>query len=203
MNYIHNIYLNFNTEYYDFYEWKDSDNIYHINKIPIIKVSTNILKEIVSNKIKLNSSIYKQIENKTESKCKEYKTSLLITDLKNIIAFSFDKDRISKYISSLCIDDEYDILKEIKNIKEKSFEYEIISIREYITDTRSDLDMKKYVLKTMKSISYDTLKYIYYDCFNKEEKNYNKMFNYIINKINKDNLIVKKIYTTLNPISTN
>lgn len=203
MNYIYNIYLNFNNEYYDFYEWKDDDNICHINKIPIVRVNTNDLKNILSNNIKLKEPFYKQIENKTESNCKQYKTSLLVTDLKNIYAFSFDNNKISKYISSLYIEDEFEVLKEIKRLKESNIKYDIINSRIYITDTRNDLEMKKYVLKTMKSISYDTLRYIYYDCFNKEEKSYNTMFKYINNKINTDNILIKKIYTILNPISTN
>jgi len=203
MNYIHNIYLNFNNEYYDFYEWVDNDNIIHLNKIPIIKVNSNILKEILINKILIDNELYKRINNKTESNTNKYKTSLLITDNKDIIALSFDKNRISTYISSLVLSDELDILNEINNIKEYNLKYKIVSKRKYITDTREDLKMKKYILKNIKNTSYDRLKYIYYDCFNKEENNYDIMFKNIIKKLKVDNKLVSKIYNTLNPISSN
>ena len=39
MNYIYDILLNFQNEYYDFFEWNTNDQITHIKKIPIIKVS--------------------------------------------------------------------------------------------------------------------------------------------------------------------
>jgi len=203
MNYIHNIYLNFNNEYYDFYEWVDNDNIIHLNKIPIIKVNSNILKEILINKILIDNELYKRINNKTESNTNKYKTSLLITDNKDIIALSFDKNHISTYISSLVLSDELDILNEINNIKEYNLKYKIVSKRKYITDTREDLKMKKYILKNIKNTSYDRLKYIYYDCFNKEENNYDIMFKNIIKKLKVDNKLVSKIYNTLNPISSN
>ena len=126
MNYIHNIYLNFNNEYYDFYEWVDNDNIIHLNKIPIIKVNSNILKEILINKILIDNELYKRINNKTESNTNKYKTSLLITDNKDIIALSFDKNHISTYISSLVLSDELDILNEINNIKKYNLKYKIV-----------------------------------------------------------------------------
>jgi hypothetical protein len=203
MNYIHNIYLNFNNEYYDFYEWVDNDNIIHLNKIPIIKVPSNKLKEILTNKILIDNELYNKIYNKSKSNYNKYKTSLLITDNKDIIALSFDKNKISTHISSLVLSDELDILNEINNMKEYNLKYKIISKRKYITDTRNELKMKRYILKNIKYISYDRLKYIYYDCFNKEENNYNNMLNKIINNLNINNKLVSKIYNTLNPISTN
>ena len=203
MNYIHNIYLNFNNEYYDFYEWVDNDNIIHLNKIPIIKVHSNKLKEILTHKIIIDNELYKKIYNKTESNYNKYKTSLLITDNKDIVALSFDNNKVSTYISSLVLSDELDILNELKNMKEYNLNYKIISKRKYITDTRSELKMKRYILKNIKYISYDRLKYIYYDCFNKEENNYDIMYKNIIYNLKIDNKLVSKIYNTLNPISTN
>ena len=38
MNYIYDIVLNFNKLYYDFYEWKESDNLLNFRKIPLFKI---------------------------------------------------------------------------------------------------------------------------------------------------------------------
>ena len=72
MNYIYNIYLNFNKNYYDYYEWNDNDNIILVKKIPIIKTNTNDFKNIISNYIKIN--------NKDKLSIKNY---FIITDSKN------------------------------------------------------------------------------------------------------------------------
>ena len=47
MNYIYDIYLNFNKTYYDFYEWNNNDKVMHIKKIPLFKVSTSNLKKMI------------------------------------------------------------------------------------------------------------------------------------------------------------
>ena len=38
MTYIYDILLNFNEEYYEFYDWNKEDTIVHIKKIPIYKI---------------------------------------------------------------------------------------------------------------------------------------------------------------------
>ena len=52
MNYIYDILLNYNKKLYEFYDWNLSDSIVHIRKIPIFKISTNQLIDLVNNKIK-------------------------------------------------------------------------------------------------------------------------------------------------------
>ena len=39
MDYVYDIVLNFQTTYYDFYEWKSTDNIINIKKLPIYKIT--------------------------------------------------------------------------------------------------------------------------------------------------------------------
>ena len=46
MNYIYDVVLNLQKEYYDFYEWNQNDNIFHMRKIPIIKINKKQLLEI-------------------------------------------------------------------------------------------------------------------------------------------------------------
>ena len=45
MNYIYDIYLNFNNQLYDFFDWNKSDKLIHIKSIPIIKISENFCKK--------------------------------------------------------------------------------------------------------------------------------------------------------------
>ena len=52
MNYIYDIYLNFNNIPYDFFEWNKNDNLIHLKKIPIYKVKTEVFNLMYSNNIK-------------------------------------------------------------------------------------------------------------------------------------------------------
>ena len=194
MNYIYNIYLNFNKEYYDFYDWNDTDNIKLINKIPIIKIDTNKFIEIISNNIRIDNILYNKIYNKDN-------TCLIITDSRNIIALKFNDNRESTMISSFNLDDEYQILNKSKKYKNYNLEYTILNKRNYIYETRDTYIKNKYLLNNINKLSYDTLKYIYYECFNKEEKKYNRMLKEIKNTILNNNIISNKIYEILNPIS--
>ena len=53
MSYIYDILLNYNKELYDFYEWNLDDDICHIRKTPLFKVTTNQLVDIANNDIKI------------------------------------------------------------------------------------------------------------------------------------------------------
>lgn len=190
MNYIYNIYLNFNKVYYDYYEWNDKDNIKLIKKIPIIKTNTKDFKKIISNYIRINNKL-------------NIKNYFIITDSKNAYAIKIDKEGYTKEISSFNFDDEYNILKFSKTIKDTNMEYSIISSRNYILDTRKEQYIKKYLLKKIKNISIDTLKYIYYDIYNIQSNDYKYMKNRLITDIKNNSINNTHIFNTLNPISTN
>ena len=46
MSYVYDIVLNFNNDYYDFYEWKNDDLIYHIKRINLIRVDSKVYNDI-------------------------------------------------------------------------------------------------------------------------------------------------------------
>jgi len=205
MNYIHDVYLNFDKYYFDFYEWKKSDDILHIKKIPIIRTNSNLFKQIISNKIKINSELYNQIKNKTETVNQNIElTCLIITDNKNIYAIKFDENGISEKYSSFTLDDEYNVLYYSKKIKENNINFDIIKKNKIILETREEIIQKSFLLNKVNNLPIDTLKYIYYECFNKEETDYRLMKKCIITEIVNNNYILNnKIYNILKPISTN
>ena len=53
MNYVYDILLNFNEKFYDFYDWNVRDLIDHMRKIPIFKVSKNVLEDFLNYDIKI------------------------------------------------------------------------------------------------------------------------------------------------------
>ena len=108
MNYIYDIYLNFNKDLYDFFDWNKTDKLVHIKMIPIFKVSEDILKDFFSCKFSLDEKYFSLIHSKCTiwNKNSKYKNYALFSDEKNIIAIEFDNNKKSINKSSLYIEDE-------------------------------------------------------------------------------------------------
>ena len=64
MNYIYDILINFQPVLYDFYEWNLNDNIEHIRKVPMFRVTEKDLNEIRDYKIQLDRDILVKIYKK-------------------------------------------------------------------------------------------------------------------------------------------
>ena len=54
MNYAYDIILNFQKDYYDFFEWNKNDEILHIRKIPIFKISNTDYQLFKNSTVKFN-----------------------------------------------------------------------------------------------------------------------------------------------------
>ena len=65
MNFIYDIVLNFNKEYYNFFEWNKKDNIINIKKIPLFMVSNNIFNNMKYDIVKVSSDFINMIKDKT------------------------------------------------------------------------------------------------------------------------------------------
>ena len=66
MKYIYDIILNFNESLYEFYEWKDDDNIEYIKKIPIVKVAESVFSDLKNNEFVVDDEFLNTIYNKCE-----------------------------------------------------------------------------------------------------------------------------------------
>ena len=95
MNYIYDLLLNFNEKIYDFYDWNKTDNIRHIKKIPIFKISSSKMKIIKNNKIYFDKTfldkIYKKTEEFTIKKNRYINYACLFTDGLEVIGIKYDK----------------------------------------------------------------------------------------------------------------
>ena len=170
MKYIYDIVVNFNEKYYDFFEWNEKDNIEYIKKIPIIKVSNSVIRDLKVNKIVLREDFIKNIYNKTEVYMDfgigtiEY--ACLFSSNDSCIVVEFNHKGISIYKSDLLIDEAIDIINYCKKMKEHSFEYKIIDCIKVDFITRDEIYMMNFIKRELKECSLDKLKYLYYECFN-------------------------------------
>ena len=115
MIYIYDIILNFNSVFYEFYEWDSKDNLTFIRKIPLVKVDTNFINDILTKKVVIDDPIVLEITNKCEitscKKANKIKYACLFTDsLKVIGVILNDKKQIinisdnmvkAKYLSDI------------------------------------------------------------------------------------------------------
>jgi len=188
MIFAHDIFLNLHENYYDFFEWNKKDTIIHLRKIPIIKISSNDLNIIKNNNVILNENITKTYYKKADYFTKNKKENIIIlSDNKMSIAINFNnKGNIIKK-SSLILEDEENIFRKVNNIKEQNI---ILKITKHKIDsnlTRNEQDNKKYLQKNIKKLNHNKLIYLYYDCFNKCEKNIKIILDKIILEIKNNN----------------
>lgn len=181
MKYIYDIILNFNDKYYDFFEWNDKDNIEYIKKIPVFKVSNEVIRDLKIDKIQVDLEFLENIYNKTDIYTNiginkvEYICLFCSND--SVIGVEFNSKGISMYKSDLLIDESLDIIDYCSNIKEIKLNYKIIDYKNIKFITRKEEYMINFIKRELKYINeskdIDKLKYLYYECFNKESKNLN------------------------------
>ena len=202
MNYIYDIFLNFKSIPYDFFEWNNKDKLTHLKKVPIYKIDINTFKNFCHKKIKVNSDFLNNIKYKTEiwkTKDNLKFCSLFYTNF-YILAICFNENGISEKKSFLYIDEELEVLNTLYDIKEKEIEYNIIHDEKMPLKTRKQIYIDKFIKNNLKNIEEDKLKYIYFECFGKNDTK-NKMIEKLKNMKN-NSKEYKKLYNILKIITT-
>ena len=190
MKLIYDIVLNFNdtNNNYEFYEWKKDDSFTYIEKIPIIKVSSKQMDELINHTFIVPKSFLNRIVNKTISINTIISYSVLLTDSIRVIAFLFDKTGLIKKKSNLLIDEEEDILMDTINLEKESLSYKLIDKIDNNTFlTRKEKEIQKYLLREINKSylkkDYEMIHYLYCELSNKK-RNREEEYQYIINCIN-------------------
>ena len=113
MNYIYDIYLNFNKNLFDFFDWNKCDKYTHIKMIPIFKTKEDNLKKLITHTIKLNKEELDLIYKKTTAwdKNNKHKNCCLFCDRNNVVAIEFNDAGTSINKSYLFVSDELEILE--------------------------------------------------------------------------------------------
>lgn len=203
MNYIYDILLNFQKEYYEFYEWNKNDNIYHMRKIPIIKINDKQLIEIKNNIVKFDEKTLKYFNTKAERFKKntitKMKNIIILTSIHDAIAIKINKNGITTYKSSLIPDEQEDAIEILKFQNEIILNYKII--KSTITNnfkTRFELEHEKFInnelTKIYKQNDFKQLNYLCLECFEHNEKDINMAYEKLKKEINETNNNFQKLY---------
>lgn len=171
MNYYYDVLLNFQEEYYMFYEWDEKDNIEFIKKIPLIHVSPKVIIDALENIIEIDKDLLNELSNKT--KLKQNKTleyACIISDGKNSLALEFNQNGLLINKSSLILEDELNINEFIYSINKIKIDYKIVNKLPVAKEIRQDIEIKRVLKLEIDNIyqnkNYSKLKYLYLEWFN-------------------------------------
>ena len=183
MNFIYDIVLNFNKDFYNFFEWNKNDNIINVKKIPIF---------LIDNDTFIKDKTYTYTRSKLGISC-------LISNNKEVIAVLFNDNGNLIKRSSLMLDEEEEVLDEIEN--DSLYKINIIKRRKVNIENvnRNIKEKKDFLIKYINEEKNDiNLKYLYYDYFEKDENNIKIIKNELIKEIkNNWNKKLNNFYDTV------
>ena len=189
MDYIYDIVLNFQDEYYEFYEWVPSDKIINVKRLPIYKIE---------------SKDYLNIKNYTVTIDKHSlpKTSKIFLLTNGIEVFAVLISSAGKVLkkSSLIFEEADDILLDKDHIKNINIKYKINSKHKNIYLSRINKEKNKYIIKYLKDNQDNKyyLKYLYYEIYNIDLDDISKIYNDLINLSKKD---ISKLYSSIKKVN--
>lgn len=178
MNYIYDILLNFNSQLWDFYEWDPKDNISHIRRIPLFKVNKKTLSDVVNYDVVIDNSfletIYHKTEVFTEHKNRVIDYACIITNGLMAVAYIFNKKGNVIGRSSLLVDEEEEALELSERLNITSISYQCLTKLEVESfKTCQEIEKEKFIQTELSKVNdIDKLSYLYYECFNEKEDNY-------------------------------
>lgn len=191
MDYIYDIVLNFQNNYYDFFEWRSTDKVINVKKIPIYITSNEDYLNLKYNEVILDTIIFSKPTK-----------MFLITNGVEVMGLLLDNEAKIIKKSSLLFDeadevlDDKDVLKPLKIVYKKNIK------KPHISYSRLISEKKQFLEKYFSNINIDKdeylLKYIYYDIFHKEENNIDIVYQ-TLKDLMKEN--VNKIYNSIKKVS--
>lgn len=196
MNYIYDIVLNFNKNYFEFYEWKKSDKIINVKKIPAFKVNSEVLKKFKYNEIIVDKNFLNKIFELTlfYSKC-NYKYMCLLSDTNETIGVMFNSSGELVKRSSLVIDEEDEVNEEVVNNNMMLIGLIKDVKRDVISVSRIDRERKDFLCKFINNLGSDSvLRYMYYDYFEVEEDDISVIKNKLLLELDNKDADIKRIY---------
>ena len=191
MDYIYDIVLNFQNNYYEFYEWKTSDKIINVKKMLVYKVNNKNYLNLKYNDVILDTKILPK-------QTKMY----LVTNGLEVMGILLDNNGKLIKRSSLLIDESDEVLEEKETLKAFPLKYKKNNLKPHLSLNRTKQEKSQFIQNYFSNIDINKdeylLKYLYYDIYNKEENNIKKVYKNLIELINND---INKIYNSIKKVN--
>ena len=173
MNFIYDIVLNFNKDFYNFFEWNKNDNVINVKKIPIFLIDNDTFTSMKYDNVIVSKDFIDLIRDKTYTYTRsKLGISCLVSNNKEVIAVLFNDNGNLIKRSSLMLDEEEEVLDEIEN--DSLYKINIIKRRKVNIENvnRNIKEKKDFLIKYINKETNDiNLKYLYYDYFERDENN--------------------------------
>ena len=194
MNIVYDLFLNFQEEAYEFFEWNKQDTIEHVKKIPMFRVSNETVRDFTFGNIQVTEEFLKKIEDLTEKyDLEKLQYACLFSDGKTAIVLEFGEDGHTIYKSKLLPEDEEEVVRYILQEEEITVCYQILTKEENPTFfTRKEYRIKNFlereIMRAYQNEEHSKLQYLYLEYFNEIEEDMTSI---------KDKLLMS-MQTTLN-----
>ena len=184
MTYIYDIALNFQDNYYQFFEWNKHDKIKSLSKLPIYHVTDEDILNFKNNKVKVDISTIQKFK---EENTKRGKIILLVSNSIITIGLLFDLEGNVLKKSSLIYEEEDEANDIAMHLPLTKITYqEIIPINEE-NKLRIEIEKKETLIHYIKENQDKILlKYLYYEYFHQENNNLEQIKKYLLNEIEKN-----------------
>ena len=197
MTYIYDIILNFQKNYYDFFEWQPQDKITNISKIAIYHVSDKDFLILKNNDVVVEEHFINTI--KKDNK-KQKKIMCIVSNNKKTIAILFNNKGVLLKRSSLIFEEEEEAIELSKNIKITNINYKKNIFHPYKNILRVEKEKKDTIISYIKKTNdISVLKYLHYNYYLEDSDNINFIKNKLIKDLSKEwNEKQKNIYKIVN-----
>lgn len=200
MNYIYDIVLNFQDNYYQFFEWNRTDKIKNISRIIVYHVLDEDLLNLTYNQIIISSPFLEKLK---EDNKKNKKILCLVSNTNQSIGLLFSNDGKLLKRSSLLFEEENEVNGFAKTLPITKIDYQVNKTEIPDNQLRIEKEKKdilvKYITKTNDIL---TLKYLYYEYFETECNDNQKIKTTLLKIMDKEwNKKKNKLYQIINLIT--
>ena len=184
MNYIYDIVLNFQDNYYQFFEWSRKDKIKNIGKISVYRVNDEDLLSLKYNQVTIDNQFLNQVK---EDNKKNKKIMCLVSNTKQSLGILISPEGTILKRSSLLFEEEDEVNNYSKSLPLTIISYIENNHKPHPNKLRIQLEKKdtliEYLTKTNDLL---TLKYLYYEYYEQECDNKDQIKKSLLQEINKE-----------------
>jgi len=191
---VYDIILNFSEErVYEFFEWDKKDDIEHIKKIPLFRVSSKTLGDLLYKKVEVDASFLKEIKDRTEVFTKSSEEVIeyacLFCDSSRVVAIEFTENGVNFYKSFLLLDEEEELLDIADSLNTIPLTYKVKkNMQNTKFLTRKEEFIRNYLMKDIKASyttkNYHKINYMYEECFSYADKSIEEKYQELLHDIN-------------------
>ena len=173
MTYIYDIALNFQENYYQFFEWNRQDRIKNIQKLPLYHVSDQDIFNLKDNQVTIKGEFLELLKSENQNK---KRLQCLVSNTQITLGLLFNESGFLLKRSSLIYEEEEETNTTAFNLPLTEITYQENKPIVHENKLRIEKEKKELLINYIIDLNNKLLlKYLYYEYFNEEGKNLSQM----------------------------